>query len=406
MDLIVMKFGGSSVSNAEKLLNAANLIIQNRKRARKIVVVVSAPGDMTDDLIEKAAEITKRPEDREMDMLLSTGEQISIALLAMAIREKKHKAISYTGPQAGIYADNSHTRARITSIKPEKILKSLKENKIVIVAGFQGINANEDITTLGRGGSDLTAVALAGALKANRCEIYTDVTGVYTTDPRICDSARKIDYISYDEILEMAGSGAQVMQARSIEVAKKFNVIMEVKSSFVNKKGTLIGKEVKAMEEVVVSSVTYDKHQAKVSILDVPDVPGIAANVFGSLAKKGINVDMIIQSSARDGVNDISFTLAKSDRKKAMATLRSLSKKLKAQGVSCDDKVAKVSVIGIGMKSHPGVASEMFRMLSRENINIQMISTSEIKISCIIHEKDAVKAVNVLHAGYGLGKKQ
>ncbi|OGS19774.1 MAG: aspartate kinase [Elusimicrobia bacterium RIFOXYA2_FULL_40_6] len=405
MNLIVMKFGGSSVANTEKLKNAANRIIANKKKAKKIVVVVSAPGDMTDDLIQRSEEITDKPAEREMDMLLATGEQISIALLAMAIKAKGHSAISYTGPQAGIYADDSHTRARITSIKPEKILKSLKENKIVIVAGFQGINTNEDITTLGRGGSDLTAVALAGALKADLCEIYTDVTGVYTTDPRICDSAQKIDYLSYDEILEMAGSGAQVMQARSIEVAKKFDVIIEVKSSFTNEHGTIISREVKKMEEVVVSSVTFDKHQAKLSILDLPDVPGVAARVFGALAKKGINVDMIIQSSARDGFNDISFTLAKADLKKALAIVRKLAKELKAQGVSCDERISKVSIIGIGMKSHPGVASEMFRILSKEGINIQMISTSEIKISCIINEKDAIKAVNALHSGFGLGKK-
>ncbi|MBU2615357.1 MAG: aspartate kinase, partial [Elusimicrobia bacterium] len=376
----------------------------NRKRAKKIVVVVSAPGDMTDELIQRSEEITNKPDEREMDMLLSTGEQISIALLAMAIRAKRHSAISYTGPQAGIYADHSHTKARITSIKPDKILKSLKENKIVIVAGFQGINPNDDITTLGRGGSDLTAVALAGTLKADLCEIYTDVKGVYTTDPRICNEARKIDYLSYDEILEMAGSGAQVMQARSVEVAKKFNVIIEVKSSFSGERGTIISREVKKMEEVIVSSVTFDKHQAKLSILDLPDVPGVAAKVFGALAKKGINVDMIIQSSATDGLNDISFTLAKIDLKKSLSILRKVTKELKARGISCDNKISKISIIGIGMKSHPGVASEMFRILSKEGINIQMISTSEIKISCIINEKDTVKAVNALHSGFGLGK--
>jgi len=404
MDLIVMKFGGSSVANTEKILNAANRIIENKKKARRIVVVVSAPGDMTDDLIEKANEITEKPNEREMDMLLATGEQISIALLSMAINNKSHDSISFTGPQAGIYAGYPHTKARITKIMPVKILQALKQNKIVIVAGFQGLNPNEDITTLGRGGSDLTAVALAAALKADLCEIYTDVTGVYTTDPRVCSAATKIDQISYDEMLEMAGSGAQVMQARSIEVAKKFNVIIEVKSSFSKEKGTIISGEVKKMEEVVVSSVTFDRNQVKMSVLDLPDVPGIAAKVFGGLAKENINVDMIIQSSARDGFNDISFTISRTDLKKTLPLLRKLSKKLKAQGVIYDDKVAKVSIVGVGMKSHPGVASDMFNYLSDEGVNIHMISTSEIKISCIINDKNVDKSVKALHSGFKLDK--
>ncbi len=406
MKLIVMKFGGSSVADPEKIKRVADRVINAKKIGNKVVVVVSAPGDMTDELIEKAHSITEIPDEREMDVLLSTGEQISIALLAMAIKSKGHDAVSLTGPQAGIYSDFSHTRARITAVKPKNVLNALKNNKIVIVAGFQGINPNEDITTLGRGGSDLTAVALASALKADSCEIYTDVEGVYTADPRICKNAKKIDSISYDEMLEMAGSGAQVMQARSIEVAKKFNVKIEVKSSFTNNPGTIISKEVVPMEEVVVTAVTYDKNQAKLSILDVPDVPGIAAKVFGALAKENINVDMIIQSAARDGYNDISFTITRTDLKKALTILKEVNKQLNAKGVIFDDKISKVSVVGVGMRSHPGVASKMFKTLAKKNINIEMISTSEIKISCIIKEKNVKKAVRALHKAFELDKKK
>ncbi|MFN3967161.1 MAG: aspartate kinase, partial [Endomicrobiia bacterium] len=314
-------------------------------------------------------------------------------------------AISFTGPQAGIYTDFSYTRARITAVKPKNVMNALKNNKIVIVAGFQGRNPNEDIVTLGRGGSDLTAVALAAALKAEICEIYTDVEGVYTADPRICKYARKIKEISYDEMLEMAGSGAQVMQARSIEVAKKFNVKIEVKSTFTDSPGTVISKEAKPMEEVVVSAVTYDTNQAKLSMLDVPDVPGVAAKLFGALAKENINVDMIIQSAARDGYNDISFTVARTDLKKALLILEKVKKELNAEGVIYDDKVAKVSIIGVGMRSHPGVASKMFKALAKKKINIEMISTSEIKISCVIKEKYVKKAVNSLHSVFGLNKE-
>jgi len=405
MKLIVMKFGGSSVADSEKIKRVAERVINTKKAGNKVVVVVSAPCDMTDELIEKAHSITETPDEREMDMLLSTGEQISIALLAMAIKAKGYDAISFTGPQAGIYSDFSHTRARITAVKPKNVINALKKNKIVIVAGFQGINPGEEITTLGRGGSDLTAVALATALKADICKIYTDVDGVYTADPRICKKARKIESISYDEMLEMAGSGAQVMQARSIEVAKKFNVKIEVKSTFTNNPGTIISKEARPMEEVVVSAVTHDTNQVKLSMLDVPDVPGVAAKVFGALAKENINVDMIIQSAARDGYNDISFTIARTDLKKALPILKKVNNELNAKGVIFDDKVAKVSIVGVGMRSHPGVASKMFETLAKKNINIEMISTSEIKISCIIKEKDIEKAVNSLHSAFGLDRK-
>lgn len=401
MSLIVMKFGGSSVASSEKMLNVANRIILKRRKGNKVVVVVSAPGDMTDDLIERASEITQAPDDREMDMLLATGEQISVALLSMAIKSKGFNAISLTGPQAGIYADSSHTRARIIDIKPKKIFDELNRKKVVIVAGFQGLNPHDDITTLGRGGSDLTAIALAAALKADACEIYTDVDGVYTANPRICKNTRKLDWMSFDEMLEIAGSGAQVMQARSIEVAKKYNVKIEIKSSFNNNPGTIVSsEEERLMEQPVVSSVTYDQNQAKLSIGDLPDIPGVASKIFVALAKRSINVDMIIQSAATDKYNDISFTVSRTDLKKALPVLHKLSRQLNAGSVIYDDKVVKVSIVGVGMKSHPGIAAKMFHILSKKKINIEMISTSEIKVSCVIKEQFMKKAVRALHKGF------
>ncbi|MHB9155890.1 MAG: aspartate kinase, partial [Endomicrobiales bacterium] len=357
--------------------------------------------------------ITDSPDEREMDMLLATGEQVSIALLSMAIKCRGQDAISLTGPQAGIHADTTYTRARITKIVPTKVRRELKQGRIVIVAGFQGLNPNHDITTLGRGGSDLTAVALAAALKADTCEIYTDVEGVYTSDPRVIPDARKIGYISYDEMLEMAGSGAQVMQGRSIEVGKKFGVDIHVRSTFSNSTGTLITSDDKintsgrfAMEDVVVSAVAFDKNQVKLSILDVPDLPGVAAKIFGSLAKGGINVDMIIQSAASDKSNDISFTVSRNDLKKALGILQKLQKALKARDIIYDDKVAKISIVGVGMRSHPGVAAKMFEELADNGINIEMISTSEIKVSCVIRESELNKAAQTLHTAFGLNKKK
>jgi aspartate kinase len=405
-----MKFGGSSVADAEKIKRVANRVINKKKQGNRVVVVVSAPGDMTDDLIALADGVAEHHDEREMDMLLSTGEQVSIALLSMAIKNLGYKAISLTGGQAGIYADATYTKARITKIIPTKVKKQLSSGKIVIVAGFQGINPSDDITTLGRGGSDLTAVALAAALNANSCEIYTDVDGVYTTDPRIVKNARKIHYISYEEMLEMAGSGAQIMQARSIEVGKKFGIPIHVRSTFIEKEGTIITDENKInrrrkkMEEVVVSAVTYDKKQVKLSLSDVPDRPGIAAIVFGALAKGGINVDMIIQSAAQARYNDISFTINTADLKKAMQILENVKKKLHADKIICEDKIAKVSIVGVGMRSHPGVAAKMFESLAKAKINIEMISTSEIKISCVIRETEVAKAVTVLHKAFGLHK--
>jgi aspartate kinase len=404
MALIVQKYGGTSVAGPERIKKVARRIIMTKKKGNRVVIVVSAPGDTTDRLIETAQQITDSPPDREMDMLLATGEQMSIALLAMAIDALGEKVVSLTGGQVGIFTDETFTKARIKKINTKKIEKELNKDRIVIVAGFQGITANRDITTLGRGGSDLTAVALASVLRADRCEVYTDVSGVYTADPRIVPDAKKIDRISYDEMMELASLGAQVMVSRSIEVAKKFNVDIHVKSSFNDEEGTVITREVSRMEEVVVSGVTYDKDQAKVAITDVPDRPGIAARIFSALAEGNINVDMIIQSSAEGGINDISFTVNRGDLKKTLGIMNKVKQEIGAREVVYDDGVAKVSIVGVGMKSHSGVASKMFSALAEENINIEMISTSEIKISCVIKEKDTEKAVRAIHRKFGLGK--
>ncbi|MBL0351008.1 MAG: aspartate kinase [Elusimicrobia bacterium] len=402
--IVVMKFGGSSVADADRIKNVAGRVAAKRKQGHRVVVVVSAPGDMTDDLIAMAEKITDSPSGREMDMLLSTGEQVSIALLSMAINERGVAAVSLTGPQAGIFADQDHTRARITAIRPKKIFEQLKKGKVVIVAGFQGLNPNEDIATLGRGGSDLTAVALAAALKADVCEIYTDVKGVYTTDPRVEPEAQKIDRISYDEMLELAGAGAQVMQARSIEVGKKYGVDIHVRSTFSEDAGTMITAEVPRMEQIVVSGVAFDPKQAKITLSGVADRPGVAAKIFGPLADEGVNVDMIIQSAPTEGRNDISFTIGRVDVKKAMAVLDRVSTDLKVEEVVCDDKVAKVSIVGVGMKGHPGVAAKLFKSLAEAGINIDMISTSEIKIACVVREGDGPKAVRLVHKAFGLEK--
>lgn len=405
MSLIVMKFGGSSVANAEKIKNVARRVIKTKKKKNKIVVVVSAPGDTTDNLIEFAHQVTPVVDDREMDMLVSTGEQISISLVSMAIKALGYKAISLTGAQVGIITDTAHTKAKITRIDTHRIVKHLKSGKIVIVAGFQGINPSNDITTLGRGGSDLTAVALAKVLKADICEIFTDVAGIYNADPKVVPNARKLKQISYDEMLELASSGAQVMQPRSMLFAKKYNVNIHVRSTFKQKPGTIITKGVKSMEDVVVSGVTCDKKQAKISITDVPDRPGVAAKVFSQLAKYNINVDMIIQSSAKDRRNSISFTVSHTDLRKTLEVMNKVKVLLKAKSVIYEDKIAKVSVVGIGMRTHAGVAADVFNALAKEKINIEMISTSEIKISCVVKGSDAEKAVRILHKTFKLHKK-
>ncbi|MDR2811489.1 MAG: aspartate kinase [Endomicrobium sp.] len=410
MSLVVMKFGGSSVADADKMKLVASRIIAKKNDGNKVVVVVSAPGDKTDELFEMADKITSNPPAREMDVLLATGEMISISLLAMSIDAMGEKAVSLTGPQAGILADINYTRARVKKINPKKINSLLSKNNIVIVAGFQALNPKGDVTTLGRGGSDLTAVVLAAGLEADSCEIYSDVEGVYTTDPRLVKDAKKLGYISYDEMLEMSGSGAQVLQSRSVEVAKKFNVEIHARSTFSENQGTIITSEErirrKKMEEMLVSGITFDKNQVKFIIIDLPDIPGVAAKIFSSLAKIGINVDMITQSAAVNHKNDISFTISRKETKKMQIELDKIALEFKASQVVCDEHVAKISVVGIGMKSNVGVARKMFEIFHKKRINIKMISTSEIKISCIVHEIDMVKAVKELHKGFGLSKKK
>ena len=402
MSLIVQKYGGSSVANAEKILRVAQRIVRTRKAGNKVVVVVSAMGDMTDDLITLADKINKNPKEREMDMLLATGEQVSIALLAMAIHKLGYEAVSFTGPQVGIITDTFHSKAHIQDISPGRIRKALSAGKIVIVAGFQGQTLEGEITTLGRGGSDLTAVALAVALKARHCEIYTDVDGIYTADPRVIPDAGKIDIVTYDEILELASLGAKVMHSRSIEVGKKFNMPIWVCNSCKDVKGTLITKENKAMEEVVVSGVALADDEAKITLFRVADRPGVAAKVFQTLADANINVDMIIQNKTKTHSTDISFTVFKNELQKALKVVKDNAKKLGVGEVASDENIAKVSVVGIGMRSHSGIASRMFSVLAENRINIEMISTSEIKISVAIDEKYLELAVRVLHRAFGL----
>lgn len=405
MKLIVQKFGGSSVANPERIKRAARRIGRYKKEGYSPVVVVSALGDTTDELLKLAGRITKKPSRRELDMLLSTGEQISTALLAMALHERGFDAISFTGAQVGIVTDSAYTRARILNVSPHRILEELKNGKIVIVAGFQGVNVRQEITTLGRGGSDLTAVALAKALQAGSCEIYTDVEGIFTTDPRIAKDARKLKRLSYEEMLELASSGAQVMQARSIEVAGKFGIPVHVRSSFSNGEGTWIVKEDKRMEEVWIRGVSLNKDEAKLTLGGVPNRPGMAAVIFRVLADHGINVDMIIQNIGRTRT-DVSFTVSKSDCDAAMNALKGAARRIGFTHISRDADIAKVSVVGVGMRSHAGVAAAMFEALGKNRINIEMISTSEIKISCVVKKKDGEKAVRILHEEFQLGKKQ
>ena len=401
--LIVQKYGGSSVADAEKIKNVARRVAESAARGHRLVVVVSAMGKTTDGLLALASAITSNPDPREMDMLLATGEQTTIGLLAMALQSLGYPACSFTGPQVGIYTDAAHTRARITRITAECLKATLAGGKIAVVAGFQGMTEKGEITTLGRGGSDLTAVALAAALTADVCEIFTDVDGVYTADPNVVPDARKLGRVSYDEMLEMASLGAKVLQSRSVEFAKKYGVPVHVRSTFKPDPGTLVTREDHSMEDVVVTGITHDRGQAKLSILRVPDRPGIAAQVFGGLGAQNIVVDMIVQNISRDGLTDISFTLPRADRQRAERALAGLAREIGAEGVITDDRIAKVSVVGVGMRSHAGVAARMFRALSTEGINIQMISTSEIAVSCVIEDKYTELAVRALHDAFELG---
>lgn len=402
MALIVQKYGGTSVGTIERIRRVADCVEKAHKDGHLVVVVLSAMSGETDRLLKLAHEVTSLPDDRELDMLLSTGERVAIALLAMELRGRGLHARSYTGRQVGIMTDSAHTKARITRVKADRIREALTKGTIPIVAGFQGINEESDVTTLGRGGSDLTAVALAAALKADRCIIYTDVDGVYTSDPNIVPAAGRIDKISYEEMLEMASLGAKVLQSRSVEFAAKFNVPVEVNSSFKEGKGTLVTREDAGMEDVAVSGVTGDRNQAKVTIVGVPDRPGIAARIFGSVAQANILVDMIIQNVSQAAMTDISFTIPRADVKKAVPLIQSVAKEIDAKSVSVTEAIAKVSLVGVGMRSHSGVAAKMFETLSREGINIMMISTSEIKISCVIDEKYLELAMRALHSAFGL----
>jgi len=404
MALIVQKYGGTSVGTVERIRRVADCVEKAHMDGHLVVVVLSAMSGETDRLLQLAHEVTSLPDDRELDMLLSTGERVTIALLAMELRGRGLHARSYTGRQVGIMTDSAHTKARITRVKADRIREALTKGTIPIVAGFQGINEESDVTTLGRGGSDLTAVALAAALKADRCIIYTDVDGVYTSDPNIVPAAGRIDKISYEEMLEMASLGAKVLQSRSVEFAAKFNVPVEVNSSFKEGKGTLVTREDAGMEDVAVSGVTGDRNQAKVTIVGVPDRPGIAARIFGPVAQANILVDMIIQNVSQGAMTDISFTLPRADLKKAVPLIQSVAKDIDAKSVSVTEAIAKVSLIGVGMRSHSGVAAKMFEVLSREGVNIMMISTSEIKISCVIDEKYLELAMRSLHSAFGLDR--
>jgi aspartate kinase len=404
--LIVQKYGGSSVADPEKITNVARRVAESAAQGHRMVVVVSAMGRTTDGLLTLASAITSNPDPREMDMLLATGEQVTIGLLAMALQSLGYPACSFTGLQVGLFTDEAHTRARIKRITAERISAALDAGKIVVVAGFQGVTERGDITTLGRGGSDLTGVALAAALKADVCEIFTDVDGVYTADPNVVPEARKLARVSYDEMLEMASLGAKVLQARSVEFAKKYGVPVHVRSTFKPDPGTLVTREDHSMEDVVVTGITHDRGQAKLSILRVPDRPGIAGKVFGGLGAQNIVVDMIVQNISRDGLTDISFTLPRADRQRAEHVLAGIAKDIGAEGVVADDRVAKVSIVGVGMRSHAGVAARMFAAMSTEGINIQMISTSEIAVSCVIEDKYTELAVRALHDAFELGRER
>ncbi len=405
MGVIVQKYGGSSVADVDCMRRVAQRILKTRDAGNKVVVVVSAMGDTTDDLIDLAKKVHAEPNEREMDALMATGEQISSAILTMALHALGADAVSMTGPQAGIHTDDVHTKAKIKALKPKRLLAHLKKNKIVVVAGFQGLNPSEDIATLGRGGSDTTAVALAAAIKADRCQILKDVEGVYTANPRVVPEARKVDEISYDEMLELASMGAEVLQSRAVEFAKNHGVVLEVMSSFVEKPGTLVREEVKNMEDIVVRGVASDKNQAKVTVKGLEDKPGVAAMLFTELARKNINVDMIVQNVSEKGETDITFTVPRGDLAKTRRVVEGEQKQLGAAAILEDEDIAKVSIVGVGMRSHSGVASRMFGTLAKNNVNIQLITTSEIKISVVIKKADADKAVQALHKAFELGKK-
>ncbi len=406
MGLVVQKYGGTSVADLERIENVARRVIKEKESGNDVVVVLSAMAGETDRLINLAQQAAADPDPREYDALISTGEQVTVTLLAMMLKRLGYRARSFLGHQIKINTDRAFKKARIVKIDTRKIREELKKGAIIVVAGFQGVDEENNITTLGRGGSDTSAVALAAALKADVCEIYTDVDGVYTTDPNIYDKARRLDKISYDEMLEMARAGAKVLHPRSVELAKKFEVPVYVKSSFSDANGTLVTKEDKDMEKEVVSGVTYDRDQAKITVVNVPDRPGIAARLFTPLAEHNIMVDMIIQNASVDSLTDLTFTVSRKDVKQASILVQDAAKDIGAANVVIDDSVAKISIIGVGMVSHSGVAAKMFTTLAKEGINIEMISTSEIKISCVVKAKYTELAVMVLHDAFELEKQK
>lgn len=402
MGLIVQKFGGTSVADLERIQNVAKRVAHTYDQGNQVVVILSAMAGVTDNLINMAKQVQKTPDRRELDVLLATGEQTTAALLAMTLQNMSYQALSLLGHQAKVVTDCDFGNARIIEIDAERIHKLLDKNNIVVVAGFQGSDVNENITTLGRGGSDTSAVAIAAALNADTCEIYTDVDGIYTADPNICKRARKIDVISYDEMLNMASLGAKVLQIRSVGFAKKYNVRVHVRSSFSQEEGTMVVCENAGMESLVVSAVTHDRDQARITLKKVPDQPGTAAKIFSPISEAGIIVDMIIQNTRAGGQTDLSFTVPKALHEEAMAIQKKIAREIGAEEVYGDPNIAKISVIGVGMRNHSGVASTMFNILAAEKINISMISTSEIRISCIIEEKYTELAVRVLHTAFGL----
>ena len=404
MARVVQKYGGTSVGSVDRIQNVARRVAETWKQGHRVAVVVSAMAGETNRLIDLANQVSKKPSMREYDVVVSTGEQVSIGLLSMALEDLGVPAKSFIANQIKVFTDSVHGKARILDIESENLKAALEERKVAVIAGFQGLDPTDNITTLGRGGSDLSAVAIAAAVDADVCEIYTDVDGVFTTDPNVCSRARKIDRISYDEMLEMASLGAKVLQTRSVEFAKKYNVPIHVRSSFTQNEGTYVVKEESTMEKVLVTSVTYNKDEAKISLCRVADVPGVAARIFSPLAENNIVVDVIIQNISKDGFTDLTFTVPKSELKDALAILHPVAEELKVQEIVTDEDVSKVSIIGVGMKTHAGVAAKMFQTLSDEGINIQMINTSEIKISCVIKEKYTELAVRALHDAFDLTK--
>ncbi len=404
MGVIVQKYGGTSVADVDRIVSVARRVVAARQRGDDVVVVVSAMGTTTDDLLAMAHRLTPVPSSRELDLLLTAGERIAMSLLSIAINGDGVSAVSFTGSQAGIITDTTHGKARIIDVRPGRVLEALERGAVVIVAGFQGVSTAYDVTTLGRGGSDTTAVALAAALGAEVCEIYTDVAGVYTADPRMEPAARRLHAVSYEEMLELAASGARVLQLRSVEYARNYGVKVHVRSSFTEEAGTWITEEDERMEQAIISGVAHDESEAKITLADVPDRPGVAASIFRAIADESINVDMIVQNVSRDGTTDLSFTLPRDDVPHARTVMEKVVQEVGANGYTVDEDVAKVSLVGAGMKSHPGVAARMFEALAAASINIEMIATSSIRVSCVIRAIDVERAVRALHAEFELGE--